>query len=620
MSIINFQKDNDSFKLFLFNKAIFYRKNDKEEVRNRFLCFRWKTKKNNILRTNENGADSINHKQDIKFKKVRKQKKPDVSIIIPVYNAEKYIEKCINSLINQTDNNLEFIFINDCSSDNSLNILKECEDSRIKIINLKHNVGVATARNIGLSVAKGEYVGFVDPDDYVDLTYFGHLYRKGRINNADIVMTTSISKIAEDEKIEGKKFSGTNKKGENLRQRDRMRIALTTGITWNKIYKSDFLLKKLILFPEIKTMGTDNYITIIGLLLANKVLVTDEVKYYYRTNPNSIIRKKKDESYFRLVDVYNRILTRIENENIDENLRNEWRKIVEYRAINDFISNLNGFDSETLKLQFINYVKEGFHTDLLIKTDPIISLTSYPARINSVDKTIKSLKNQNFRYQKIILWLSSDQFKNEIIPNNLQQLEDTKFEIRWIRGDIRSYKKLIPALKEFKDEIIVTADDDVIYPSDWLRRLIVSYIQDPNCIHTLRGRKILLDKNSKLSPYSKWRLIKQPLFPEFSILPTGVGGCLYKRTLLHSDITNVELFQTIAPDADDIWFWACALRKGTKIKVANSPLNQPVTIDGTQETALWNTNSNNNDKIINSVIDAYPTILKTLREEQNVQV
>jgi len=93
-----------------------------------------------------------------------------VSIIIPVYNSEKYIKECLDSIINQTYKNLEIIIVNDVSTDNSINIIKQFKDKRIKIVNLNYNSGVAIARNRGIEEATGDYICFIDSDDYWDLT------------------------------------------------------------------------------------------------------------------------------------------------------------------------------------------------------------------------------------------------------------------------------------------------------------------------------------------------------------------------------------------------------------------------------------------------------------------
>mgnify|MGYP002521133433 CR=1 FL=1 len=112
---------------------------------------------------------------------------PKVSVIIPVYNTEKYLRKCLDSVCNQTLSDIEIICVNDCSPDNSLEILKEYakKDNRIKIINFEENKGAAVARNTGIDEAKGEYLGFVDSDDYPDIDFYEKLYNKAVETGAD---------------------------------------------------------------------------------------------------------------------------------------------------------------------------------------------------------------------------------------------------------------------------------------------------------------------------------------------------------------------------------------------------------------------------------------------------
>ena len=112
-------------------------------------------------------------------------RKVKVSVIIPVYNTEKYLEKCLYSVCNQTLSDIEIICINDCSTDNSREILNKyaADDERIKIINFEENKGAAAARNAGIDAATGEYIGFVDSDDYPDLDFYEKLYNKAENRN-----------------------------------------------------------------------------------------------------------------------------------------------------------------------------------------------------------------------------------------------------------------------------------------------------------------------------------------------------------------------------------------------------------------------------------------------------
>lgn len=113
---------------------------------------------------------------------------PKISVIIPVYNTENYLRRCLDSVCNQTLPDIEIICINDCSTDSSLELLREyaSKDSRIKIIDFKENKGAAVARNTGIDEAQGEYIGFVDSDDFIDLDFYEKLYKKAAEANADI--------------------------------------------------------------------------------------------------------------------------------------------------------------------------------------------------------------------------------------------------------------------------------------------------------------------------------------------------------------------------------------------------------------------------------------------------
>lgn len=112
-----------------------------------------------------------------------------VSIIVPFFNTEKYIEKCLNSLVNQTLSDIEIICVNDGSTDNSMITVRRfaLKDSRIKIIE-QQNLKQGAARNNGMKIAQGEYIGFVDSDDWVDLDYFERLYNAAKKYDSDIAL------------------------------------------------------------------------------------------------------------------------------------------------------------------------------------------------------------------------------------------------------------------------------------------------------------------------------------------------------------------------------------------------------------------------------------------------
>ena len=170
---------------------------------------------------------------------------PKISIIIPVYNCEKYLNQCINSICSQTLEDIEIILINDALTDNSLEILKfyEKQDKRIKVINLKDNYGPGKVRNIGLKHANGKYIGFVDSDDYILPDMYSDLYQ-GAVENQTQIARSNTKKIIfgiDFRKIIGKSESNTGKikiiePANNSEFLEQENVAC-----WNKIYEHDFI-------------------------------------------------------------------------------------------------------------------------------------------------------------------------------------------------------------------------------------------------------------------------------------------------------------------------------------------------------------------------------------------
>lgn len=220
-----------------------------------------------------------------------------LSIIVPVYNVAEYLERCLNSLINQTLNEIEIICVNDGSTDNSLCILEKFAglDKRIKIINQK-NKGLSGARNTGIKLVQGEYFGFLDSDDWVDLDYFEKLYKRAKNCDADISLGDFIRKGKFKHKIRLKlnkeeEFVGDNEKfyGSQFYH---------FPCVWNKIYKTSK-------FNDLRFIEgiyfEDGPYTIQALHRANKVVTCCNTYLYYFVNPNSIVktlnRKKEQDMY-----------------------------------------------------------------------------------------------------------------------------------------------------------------------------------------------------------------------------------------------------------------------------------------------------------------------------------
>lgn len=239
----------------------------------------------------------------------------------------------------------------------------------------------------------------------------------------------------------------------------------------------------------------------------------------------------------------------------------------------------------------------------------IVSLTSYPGRINTTHLAVNTLLRQTIKPDRVILWLSDSQFKNKEndLPSELLKLKEFGLEIKWCE-DIRSYKKLIPALKEFPDDIIVTADDDIYYEENWLKSLYESYLNDKNLIHVQRAMKLVF-KDEKLI-YTKISGKNPGYFNQ----QLGGTGCLYPPHCLNDDVLYNEKLYHLLPTSDDVAFWAMAVLNKTKIKVVNE--NWSIhTIDRTKETSLSNINQSKNVDNKAILFNEYPNLKKILSEE-----
>lgn len=184
----------------------------------------------------------------------------------------------------------------------------------------------------------------------------------------------------------------------------------------------------------------------------------------------------------------------------------------------------------------------------------IVSLTSYGRRVSKIlPYTIISLLRQTYKPDMIVLWLDSDNWNDDNLPKKLVKLKQYGLTIKYCK-DLKSYKKLIPALEMFPNDIIVTCDDDIFYKKDMLERLMKEYEKDPTRIYTHRAHRLKFSEKVELLPYNDWENQISGVAGNL-VFPTGVAGCLYKRSLLYKDICREDLFMKLAPKADDVWFF-----------------------------------------------------------------
>ncbi|MBN1498122.1 MAG: sulfotransferase [Spirochaetes bacterium] len=257
----------------------------------------------------------------------------------------------------------------------------------------------------------------------------------------------------------------------------------------------------------------------------------------------------------------------------------------------------------------------------------IVSLTSFPQRIKEVHYTIYSLLSQKIKPDMLILWLGEEQFsgKYKSLPKNLLRLQEKGLIIKWFR-DIKSFKKLLPAIIEYPDDIIVTADDDIYYPENWLQLLYDSYLKNQDSIHCHRAHKIIFNDNGSIKPYLEWEHRSSIVVPSARLVFTGCGGVLYPPRFYYKDLLNEELYLDLTPTADDIWFWAMAILNGRKIQVVDNNISQLVYINPAREYGLdqgltlfrGNGYGGQNDIQIQKILSYYPDIINILQDEKEL--
>lgn len=242
----------------------------------------------------------------------------------------------------------------------------------------------------------------------------------------------------------------------------------------------------------------------------------------------------------------------------------------------------------------------------------IVSLTSYPDRIGIVNQAIETLLNQTYKADKVVLWLAKEQFPNreEELPEELLRLKNRGLEIEWC-NDIKSYKKLIPALKKYPNDVIVTADDDLLYDKHWLEALVNAYKKHPNFLNVHRCHYISFVKPLYKICYDYFSNVK----PCYNLFCTTGGGILYPPHLFTEEVFKENIFMKLAPTSDDIWFWAMTVLQGIKIRVVKNNIQDLEYIEGTQEECLWKFNEREADKQLNDILNKYPQITKRLEKK-----
>lgn len=278
----------------------------------------------------------------------------DVSIIVPVYNAQMHLKKCIESLLSQTLLSCEFIFINDGSSDESQTIIEDFQktDHRIILLN-QENQGVSAARNLGLKMAKGEYIGFVDADDTVNDSMFQTLLELAHSTKADIIVSKFMIHQNGNEYLSSSYFlENTILNAEYIKNKIIPHLIKFENLNaiWNKLFKKELIENGNITFPIGVALGEDGLFNMQAFYNAKSAYFTDYTGYHYLDIEGSATRDFIFKNYFdKILEEYNYDYTAFSTVNLDAETIT---KLKAEKCINKSISLLHEYANPKNKLGF----------------------------------------------------------------------------------------------------------------------------------------------------------------------------------------------------------------------------------------------------------------------------
>ena len=278
----------------------------------------------------------------------------------------------------------------------------------------------------------------------------------------------------------------------------------------------------------------------------------------------------------------------------------------------------------------------------------IVSLTSFPARINIVVKTIKTLLTQTLKPDAVILWLAPEQFPNgeKDLPQELLDLKQYGLTIDWYK-DIRSYKKIIPTLKKYPNAVVITTDDDIYYAPDTLESLYKSYLEHKNEVHAHRCDWLkVVEEDAKTVPHPspllqgegmtevvqtqkkviKWEKTRELYLDRhrgvasFHNRLTGYGAVLYPPNCFYKDVCDESLIKELIPTHDDVWLWAMVTLNGYKTRLVKGYSESINYVENSQQYGLCKINKKgvgmSLDEAYEIMLNKYPQLLEILEKEE----
>jgi len=548
---------------------------------------------------------------------------PAISVIMPVYNAQRYLGETIASLQAQTFADFEVICVDDGSTDDSMAILDQviAQDPRFRVVN-QENAGAGAARNKGFTHARGEYAIFLDSDDLFSPKLLEKLYQAITENDADIA-ACNFSRFDVNGKETQHEGVHTRWIPEGLKvfsYRDTpdyiMRVINPTP--WNKLYRSAFIREHNLKYEEISSTN-DITFAAVSVAAAERVTYIKDSLVRYRIGHAGSISARKTKN---LNNVKIAVLSAVRQARQlphSEVIKNSILSFV----VDNFVFSLGRYVkdfSDPAAEAFYRMVHETFNREEFANVDPrtlhnphqflefctvrkhdyetmkrmiarrlIVSMTTYPARIHLIPQVLESIEKQTRKADEVILWLAREQFPGAEadLPESVRCLiEEKRLTLRWC-DDLKPHKKYFYALQEYNEDLVVTVDDDLLYSPNMLSTLYASYLLYPDAASTVRAHLIMLDEEQRILPYGSWIQETDACLnkPSMQLLATGGAGVLHPPGLYRKEMFDTEAIREHCLWADDLWLKAMQVVSDVPVVLAR-PFEPLQYLPDSQENAL----------------------------------
>lgn len=543
-------------------------------------------------------------------------KVPAISILLSV-NADGYFfQETVRSIREQTFEDFEVTCIDNSSIDSIGDILTYITEQDSRFTRERKDEG--SSGGWVFSGARGEYVIFLKNGDVLDSHMLETLYNGVVANQADIAICDfgRIKPNGRETRHEGVRKQWLAEGMTVFSYRDCMDCIMRVAdpAPGNKLYRREFLWKAHLKF-EVGSHVNDIAFVPVSIAAAQKIVYLPQMLVQYLLCKDIDKEKKLGDIQSAIFEAekqarclpYQADIEKAISSFVAETLLLSMTQCIRDFSVPDAEKIYQTAHEHFNKTEFAHFSQESFRSlnrylefctvkkhdyatmKRMVRRRLIVSLTSYPPRIGTVAKVLDSIYAQTRKADEIVLWLAEAQFpgKEADLPQNLVQLMERKrLTVRWCE-DLKPHKKYFYALQEYRDDLVVTIDDDLLYPKDMLAALYKSYLLYPDAVSSVRTHLILISEQNQIMPYDTWPkeidiCIHEPCM---QLIATGGAGTLYPPNLFGREFFNREAIQQICPLADDLWLKAMQLMSGVPVVLARSfePLRY---LPGTQEDAL----------------------------------